>query len=198
MRARLLLAGLIAASPLAARATPDVDGAPPAAEQKVDPQAEAAARELIGLMHLRQMLQDGMAPSLAAMRAGTAISHMLDANPEIRMERAKNPAAWDAALRKIGEMQATLTEQTITDIEPEMEAMTVRTYAANFSVAELREIIAFYRKPIGQKIITRMPAVMSSAMQFVQEEIPKRMVPKMAAMQPEIQKTLAPLLPKHP
>jgi uncharacterized protein len=42
-------------------------------------------------------------------------------------------------------------------------------YANNFTTAELREIEAFYRQPIGQKMLAKMPAINQQALAVGQE-----------------------------
>jgi hypothetical protein len=42
-------------------------------------------------------------------------------------------------------------------------------YANNFTVQELREIEAFYRQPIGQKLLEKTPAVSQQALAVGQE-----------------------------
>jgi len=37
-------------------------------------------------------------------------------------------------------------------------------YARNFTAAELREVIAFYRSPVGQKFLEKMPAIAQESM----------------------------------
>ena len=37
-------------------------------------------------------------------------------------------------------------------------------YARNFTAAELREVIAFYRGPVGQKFLEKMPAITQESM----------------------------------
>src|ERR1700684_2035199 len=42
-------------------------------------------------------------------------------------------------------------------------------YANNFTAAELREIEAFYRQPVGQKMLEKMPAISQQALAVGQE-----------------------------
>lgn len=47
----------------------------------------------------------------------------------------------------------------------EFEAMIVPVYDRHFSSAELRQLISFYQSPIGQKMITELPAVTQESME---------------------------------
>jgi hypothetical protein len=51
------------------------------------------------------------------------------------------------------------------------EAPTV--YARHFTAAELREMVAFYRTPVGQKTLSVLPQVMSEFMALVTPKLPK-------------------------
>jgi len=43
-------------------------------------------------------------------------------------------------------------------------------YAAAFSEAELKELVAFYRSPLGKKVQEREPAVLDQTFNFVQQQ----------------------------
>ena len=79
---------------------------------------------------------------------------------------------------------------------PVRSAMSIRIYATNFTVAELDEIAAFYRTPIGRKVLTRMPVLMQQVMAWSQAELPRRMAPAMQAIAQETQRDIAPLMAK--
>ena len=46
----------------------------------------------------------------------------------------------------------------------ELESSIVLIYADNFTAAELRELIAFYKTPTGQKFLEKTPLVMQQTM----------------------------------
>jgi uncharacterized protein len=46
----------------------------------------------------------------------------------------------------------------------ELIALSAAIYARNFSVDELRELTAFYRTPLGQKVLQKLPAVTQETM----------------------------------
>jgi len=45
----------------------------------------------------------------------------------------------------------------------EFEAIIVDVYDRHFSVDELRQLIAFYQTPVGQKVLSSMPAIMQES-----------------------------------
>lgn len=189
MTHRALALLLALAAPLPAVAAPPV--APAVA---IDPSTEAAARQLFEASNVRASMHEANERTLAQMRSGAALSAFVDSNPQMRMRRAANPQAWDAALTRLGAKQAEIMQALFAEIAPEVESRTIRLYAQTFTVADLTAITAFYRTPLGKRMIEKMPLVLSDTMSWVQTEIPRRIGPAMAALQPEIQRELAPLL----
>lgn len=76
-------------------------------------------------------------------------------------QRAANPripgAFWDRFLAEVHKRRG------------ELEDMVVVVYEHHFSSDELREVIAFYQTPVGQKMVSEMPAVMQESMQAGRE-----------------------------
>ncbi len=64
----------------------------------------------------------------------------------------------------------------------QMRDMYVEIYTEVFSEAELKELIAFYESPLGQKMIKRMPELMQKSMQKTQAILQRKM--------PELQQRL--------
>lgn len=200
---RAALALLIAAASLPAAAQPAPAAAPavaapaPAAPQKTPtPEAIAAARELVKLSDTREQLRKSMAQTLADTRSGKALGAFVDQDPQMRMQRARNPAAWDAALARLGAKQAVQLELMMTELVPLIDERSVQTYATHFSVDELRQLIAFNRSPLGRMVMERVPAVMADAMAFLQSEMPRRRKAMLEALAPDIERELQPLLTK--
>ena len=202
MRLVLLLAAALVTPPLAAQApaatqatsTAQVSAKP--ADAPADPAAKAAAETLLKLMDYDKMVSAGLEPTLAAMRAGAIIGRQVDANPALKLQRSKNPQAWDIALRNVGAMQAGVIEQTMKEMMPEVHAVAVDTYARNFTAQDLRELTDFYKTPLGRKVIDRLPKVMVASLDLAQRQVSQRVTPRMQALQPAIEKELAPLLPR--
>ena len=69
----------------------------------------------------------------------------------------------------------------------ELVEVLVPVYASHFSREEVRAMIAFYRTPVGQKLIAETPALTADAMAVGQEwgrELATRVVQKMQAASP--------------
>jgi hypothetical protein len=73
------------------------------------------------------------------------------------------------------DLQKQLTE-TVKSIAPEFEKrgaeiidLIARVYATRFTEAELKEILAFYRSPVGKKFVVQQPSVLEESFVKTQE-----------------------------
>lgn len=57
------------------------------------------------------------------------------------------------------------------DIAQMIEDVSISTYGKHFSESELRDMIAFYRTPTGQKLIKTLPDVMLDSMTAISEKL---------------------------
>ncbi|HWV08870.1 DUF2059 domain-containing protein [Pseudomonas sp. GD03944] len=64
-------------------------------------------------------------------------------------------------------------------IKPDM----VKLYTSNFTEAELQELITFYKSPLGQKVLQKMPTLTAESAQLTQT--------KLEAAVPQVNKLLA-------
>lgn len=126
----LSVAALLAAySPLHAQGAP----APASAPAPVTPGARRAAEELLQLMNIAQVLRSGTEASFDT---------QVQAQPLMAPFRATMQAWADKHL-------------TWEEFGPKL----VQTYAEEFTEGELRELIAFYKTPVGRKVAARTPAL---------------------------------------
>jgi hypothetical protein len=57
----------------------------------------------------------------------------------------------------------------------EMKQWTVELYAQRFTTAELKELVAFYRTPLGRKLASKLPELMGEAGKKVSSVMPERL-----------------------
>ncbi|HEY6831362.1 MAG TPA: DUF2059 domain-containing protein [Pseudolabrys sp.] len=77
------------------------------------------------------------------------------------------------------------------DLAPRFSELTdevARLYATNFSEQELKDILAFYKSPAGQKLLTQQPKVVDSSMKFAQDWANKLSDGVIATMRDELKK----------
>ncbi len=59
-----------------------------------------------------------------------------------------------------------------TDLQPRFEELNnegARLYAVHFTEPELKDILAFYKSPIGKKLVAEQPKVADESIRFAQE-----------------------------
>ena len=109
--------------------------------------ARAQAPDSTKLALIHQVLAMTHGIDLAVSAIETTVPAQRAANPRI-------PAVfWDRFLVEVRNRR------------PEFESLMVDVYDHHFSTDELRQLIAFYQSPIGQKMISESPAVMQESMQ---------------------------------
>jgi hypothetical protein len=135
---RIALAALVVASA--------VLGAPAAAQNGADSQ--------LRLDLSRQLLEVS-----GTMRMS---GQMLDQMTRLQVEafRRANPGRGEAAARFVEDHLAPALRARM----GELEDVFVHLWAGNFDAPELEEIIAFYRSPLGRKLIERSPRLMQQGM----------------------------------
>src|SRR5262249_22266726 len=127
------------------------------------PDAIATAKELMGVMHAADNVK-AMVPAL-----------MQALKPALVQGRANVEREFDTLIP--------VMVQAMTSRMDEMLDSVAGVYARKFTVAEMREIIAFYNAPTGQKVVRELPSVMQESMiigqqwgQRIGSELQHRMV----------------------
>lgn len=146
-----------------------------------DPALTAAVRELMEVTGSRKMMtvmMDQMTKQMPAhMEQGMIAA--INANKKLNAAQKKEALATVSVEVKKGvdEIITTMNDPVMLD---ELFAEMTPLYARHFTLAEIKEITAFYRTPVGAKMLRTMPALMNEAMQVSQ----KVMMPRLnAAMQ---------------
>ena len=131
----------------------------------IDPAAKAAVQELMTSMRLRETMLASIQQMTQAMpqQMHAMVATQVNGNP--KLSAADKAAALAKADKTIpvatSAIQAMMSDPAFMD---EMIAGMVPIYARNFTVSEIRELAAFYRTPLGQKMLARMPALMTESM----------------------------------
>ena len=171
---------LIGAAPVYAQ-TPAVAAA---AAVAADPAATAAAHELFESMNYRTMMvgaMQQMAQGMGAAMRGGAEAAIKNNSRLSADEKQKALAKMEAELPgAVKAMQDVISDPTLVD---DILAETVPLYARTFSAAELKQITAFYRTPVGAKMLASMPKLMGEGMQIGQQIVQRRIGPMLQKMQ---------------
>ena len=117
--------------------------------QTPTPDAMAAARSLVNTMKLADQYK-ALLPAI-----------LLGLKPALTQDRPEIEQDYDAMMPMIAD--------AFTPYYTSMVDGIATVYANNFTAAELREIEAFYRQPVGQKMLEKMPAISQQALAVGQE-----------------------------
>jgi uncharacterized protein len=116
----------------------------PAAGQSVSPEATAAARELLTTMRMADQLK-AILPLLMK-QLGPVIAQ---GRPEVERDLE---SLMPLMLELVNKRSAELVDATAV------------VYVRHFTVDEMRQLTAFYREPIGQKLLEKLPAITQESM----------------------------------
>ena len=165
-------------------------GAAPAYAQ-ADAASTVAAQELFDAMNLRALMtgvMQQMSQSIGtSMHAGAEAS--IKNNPATTPEQKKQALAkMEAELpAAISTLQGAITDPGMID---EILAESVPLYARTYSADELKQIAAFYRTPVGAKMLLTMPKLTAESMQIGQAIAMRRLGPLMQKQQEQRQQAL--------
>jgi uncharacterized protein len=118
--------------------------AAPARAQSPSPEAIAAAQELMTTMKMTDQIR-ALVPAI-----------LQNMKPAIVRNRPEVERDFDEIARRLSDGFNARANDAI--------ALAAVIYARNFSVDELRELTAFYRAPLGQKVLQKLPTVMQESM----------------------------------
>jgi len=121
--------------------------------QQPTPAAIATAKELVELKGGSQMF-DPVIASIVEQTKGA----LLQTNPQLAKD--------------LNEVAAQLRTE-FTPRREELMNEAAKRYAARFSDAELKELVTFFKSPLGKKMITQEPQVLDETFSFVQQWGPR-------------------------
>ena len=117
--------------------------------QTPTPDAMTAARSLVTTMKLPEQYK-ALLPAI-----------LLSLKPALVQDRPEIERDYDAMMPTIEDAFTPYYNAMIDDI--------ATVYANNFTVGELRDIEAFYRQPVGQKLLEKTPALTQQSNQVGQD-----------------------------
>jgi uncharacterized protein len=177
----LALAAALAVMPAAAVAQ-DATRSATAVVEILNPAARASAQ---------------LEAQLKAMRNGDAMRAMLGQNPRFREEAAKNTPAFNAALARMGAIQADALGPIQREMLTAARQAAIQGYAREFTAAELDQIAAFYRSPTGAKLLNRQPAINADVSKAMQQRFGARVQAAEKAVAPRLEAELRKLFPQQ-
>lgn len=166
----------------------------PLAVQAQDAMKSAAA--VVELQNPSARASAQLEAQLKAMRNGDAIRAMLSQNPQFRQEAAKNQPAFNAAIARMGAMQADALGPIQREMLTASRQVAIQAYAREFTAAELDQIAAFYKSPAGAKLLARQGAINAEVGKAMQQKYAARVQAAEKAVGPKIEAELRKLFPQ--
>ncbi|MBC7520633.1 MAG: DUF2059 domain-containing protein [Sandarakinorhabdus sp.] len=173
-------------------AAAQVASAAPAATP-VDPARLAAAAQLVDQLGIRGQIERSAAQNVAAMKSGAGMRAMLAQQPGFIQAYQANRPKFDKALQAAGAIQAEIAQKVIAANLGTVVNAAAKSYARNFSLAELQGLSAFYRTPLGQALYTRQPRINAEIGAATSQIIGAKLDAAMKANASRIEAALAPL-----
>ena len=151
-RSSLLLAASLVIS-MAGSALPTHAQQPPQGQTRpikpASPAAIAAAKEILALKNASAMYQ-GAVPNLVQRTKDTLLQNNLN---------------YQKDLNEV----AVIVAQTLAGKEKEIGEQMARIYASDFTEQELKDLVTFYKSPLGQKLLAQEPQSISASMNYMQQ-----------------------------
>ena len=167
----------------------------PAVAQTPSPEALKAAATVVDLQTPPDRSKAMLESQLKELRSGAGIRAMLGNNPQFRMEAAKNQPAFNAAIARMGAIQADAISPILREMQPATRQAMIESYARAYTVNELNEIAAFYRSPTGVKLRNTQSQANQVANKVVQDRFAPRMQAAEKSIAPKLNAELKKLMP---
>lgn len=158
--------------------------ATPATATATDPATIAAANELLAAMDFRAVSKHSFAMLRKSMPAMMQQGITASISNSPKLDAAQKKAALEKMSRQLPPaltaVDAMFDDPALMD---EMMAETAKLYARHFTAPELRQIAAFYKTPVGAKMVAAMPQLSADSMQMGQRIV----MPRIAAIMQKAQ-----------
>ncbi|MBL8517877.1 MAG: DUF2059 domain-containing protein [Betaproteobacteria bacterium] len=144
------------------------------AGEPIDAAKEAALNRLFDAMDFEKTLQQTMGAMKAALPQQMAAGAR-GAIEQSGMSEEKKREALTKLDEEMPKLGATLMDQFLgKEFLDDVQKSTIQIYGRHFTTAEIDELAAFYRSPIGKKMMTKLPVITQESMQFTMQQVQKR------------------------
>ena len=148
----------------------------PSAYAQVDPAAATAVKELLATMKYRDMMQQAMQQMNQQMPAMMLNGAKAAINSSTKLSDEQKKAQIAKAEREIPKVSASFAKMfSDPKLYDDMAAEIIPLYARHFTAPEINEMTAFYKTPVGAKMLAVTPQLMQESMAISQRLIMPRM-----------------------
>jgi hypothetical protein len=142
-----------------------------------DAAQDAAAKELAQVIGLNNMPNDLANRTTAS--AGPLLQEYLVKN-KVNLSPEQQKKAQDGFKTYADGVHKTAADYfNSAAVKKQFEQEVVKNYSAQFSAAEMQQIVAFYKTPAGQKLMKQQPVVIDGIMKNMLAAAEKTLLPKM-------------------
>jgi hypothetical protein len=158
------------------------------AQTAVAPEKKAAIKELVAIIQADNKAEDLVEIMSAQMQvtSRTIFRAMLDERTDLTLAERKSLEDSFAAGQQ--ESAKRFQEKFLQklDLNAVIEETSIAIYDKHYTLEEIRDLIAFYKTPTGQKAVRLMTTIMSDSMQAMQEKL----LPKIPVIVKEIEEEI--------
>jgi hypothetical protein len=181
-----VLLALILAASFSAYAQTATTGLSPEPAAPVNPAALAAAKELVSVLKMRELMVATMsqASKNIPQSMSQSITARVNANTKLTDDQKKAEIAIASA--QIPKMSAALQEFFADPkMIDEMMETVAPLYARHFTAEEIGQLAVFYKSPAGAKSLRVLPQLMNESMQLSQAIVMPRLSKLMEQFSPQ-------------
>lgn len=158
------------------------------AQTSIAPEKQAAIKELIAIVHADNKIEDLLELMSAQMQATskTIYKALIDERTDLTpAERKSLEEAFTAGQTESSKRYQEKFAQKL-DLNTMIQEISLTVYDKHYTLEEIRDLIAFYKTPTGQKSLRLMNPIMSDSMQAMQEKL----LPKIPTIIKEIEEEI--------
>lgn len=158
-------------------------------------EATKVATALVEILSPADRVRARVEQQVESMRNGDTIRQTLNRNPRFRAELARNSPAIEAGIRRIGKLQADTLGPVLMDMQDNSRQAHIAQLVARFSVAELRQITAFYKTTAGAKFLQQQGEISAAVARSNMENHGQRLQDAEKSITTEISNELRQMFP---
>ena len=158
------------------------------AQSAVAPEKQAAIKELVAIIQADNKVEDMMEIFSAQMQvtSRTMYKAVLDERTDLTPAEKKSLGDTFAASQTESARRYQEKFAQKLNLDAMIEEISIAVYDKHYTLEEVRDLIAFYKSPTGQKSIKLMTPIMSDTMQALQEKL----LPKIPVIMKEIEEEI--------
>jgi hypothetical protein len=185
---------------LFALALPVITSQPATAQTAAAPSAAAvaAATAMVEAISPKAKEQAGLDAQLTNIRRGALVLRMIGNSPRVQAAAKDKKAELEAMLGRAGAIQAETLSPIFRQRTNAVRDATIRSYASQFTIAELNSITAFYKSAPGAKLLAAQPTIAAQVNQQVNAQYAPNVEAAQKGIAPRVEAEVKKMFPDQP